>query len=122
MVKTVKHTLSKVKITKDATLDTLIACFLVTYRNTQHTTTSRTPAELLLNRVPRTRLSLVHPCTSQRLEQAAEMQVGDKQPRSSAVNDNVIVRDLHPNATDKCDWICEKGSYTCIRLYNFEVA
>ena len=101
MVKTVKHALSKAKVTKDATLDTLIARFLATYRNTRHTTTSRTPAELLLNRVPRTRLSLVHPCTLQRLEQAAEMQVGDKQPRSFAVNDNVMVRDLRPNATDR---------------------
>ena len=63
--------------------------------------TSRTPAELLLNRVPRTRFSLVHPCTSQQLEQAAEMRVGDKQPRSFAVNNNVIVHDLRPDATDK---------------------
>ena len=80
---------------------TLIARFLARYCNTRHTTTSRTPAELLLNRVPRTRLSLVHPCTSQRLERAAEMQVGDKQPRSFAVNDNVMVRDLRPYATDR---------------------
>ena len=29
------------------------------------------------------------------------MQVGDKQPRSFAVNDNVMVRDLRPCATDK---------------------
>ena len=98
MVKTVKHALSKTKVTKDVTLDTLISRFLAKYRNTQHTTT---PAELLFNRVPRTRLSLVHPCTSQRLEQAAEMQVGDKQPRSFTVNDNVMVCDLRPNATDK---------------------
>ena len=52
MVKIVKDALSEAKVTKDATLDTLIAHFLATYRNTQHTTTSRTPAELLLNRVP----------------------------------------------------------------------
>ena len=101
MVKTVKHALSKAKITKDVTLDTLIARFLATYRNTQHTTTSRTSAELLLNRMPRTCLSLVHPCTSQQLEQAAETQVGEKQPRKFAVNDNVMVHDLRPNATDK---------------------
>ena len=29
------------------------------------------------------------------------MQVGDKQPQSFAVNDNVMVRNLRPNATDK---------------------
>ena len=57
MVKTVKQALSKSKITKDATIETHIARFLASYRNTQHATTSRTPAELLFNRAPRTRLS-----------------------------------------------------------------
>ena len=118
MVKTVKHALSKAKITKDVTLDTLIARFLAMYCNTQHTTTSRTPAELLLSRMPRTRLSLVHPCTSQRLEQAAEMLVGEKQPRKFAVNDNVMVRDLRSNATDK--W--RKGIVTkVLGPLNYEV-
>ena len=66
----------------------------------------------------RTRLSLVHPCTSQRLEQAAEMQVGEKKPRKFAVNDNVIVRDLRPNATDK--W--RKGIVTkVLGPLNYEV-
>ena len=101
MVKTVKHTLNKAKVTKDVTLDTLISRFLATYHNVRHATTSRTPAELLLNREPRTHLSLVYPCTAERLEQTTEMQVGDKQPRRFAANDNVMVRDLHPNATDK---------------------
>jgi len=118
MVKTVKHALSKTKVTKDATLDTHIARFLATYRNTQHTTTSRTPAELL-NRMPRTRLSLVHPCISQRLEQAAETQVGDKQPRTFTVKDNVMVRDLRPNATDR--W--RKGVVTkVLGPLNYEVS
>ena len=98
MVKTVKHALSKAKITKDVTLDTHIARFLVTYWNTQHTTTSRTPAELLLNHAPQTRLSLVHPCTSQRLEETAKMQVSNKQPKSFVGNDHVMVCDLRPNA------------------------
>ena len=100
MFKTVKHALSKAKVTKDVTLDTMISRFLATYRNIRHTTTSRTPAELLLNQEPRTRLSLVYPCTAERLEQTIEMQVGDKQPRFST-NDNVMVRDLRPNATGK---------------------
>ena len=78
MVKTVKHALSKAKVTKNVTLDTVIFRFLATYRNTRHTTTSRTPAEFLLNREPRTRLSLVYPCTAERLEQTIEIQVSDK--------------------------------------------
>ena len=49
MVKTVKQALSKCKVTKDATIETHIARFLSLYRNTCHSTTSRTPAELLFN-------------------------------------------------------------------------
>ena len=101
MVKTVKHALSKVKITKDATIETHIAHFLATYRNSRHATTLWTPAELLFNRSPRTRLSLVHPCTPQRVEQSVELKVGDHQPRAFIANDEVMVRDLRPKAADK---------------------
>ena len=80
MVKTVKHTLSKCKITKDTTIETHTARFLASYRNTQHSTTARTPAELLFNRAPRTLLSLVHPCTPQQVEQTLEKHIGDHQP------------------------------------------
>ena len=73
----------------------------VTYRNTRHATTSRTPAELLFNRTPRTRLSLVHPCTPQRVEQAVELKVGDHKPRAFSVNDEMMIRDFRPNATQK---------------------
>jgi len=38
-VKTVKHALSKCKITKDTIIETHIARFLVSYHNTQHSTT-----------------------------------------------------------------------------------
>ena len=63
MVKSVKQSLSKSKFTKDATVETHIACFLASYCNTCHSTTARTPAELLFNQAPRTCLSLVNPCT-----------------------------------------------------------
>lgn len=101
MVKTVKQALSKCKITKDATIETHIARFLASYRNTRHTTTLRTPAELLFNRAPRTLLSLVHPCTPQRVEQTVEKHIGDHQPRHFSVNSDVMIRDLRPNATEK---------------------
>ena len=52
MVRTVKQALSKCKISANATLETHIARFLASYRNTRHTTTSKTPAELLLCRTP----------------------------------------------------------------------
>ena len=46
------------------------------------------------------------------------MQVGDKQPRSFSVNNNVMVRDLRPNATDR--W--RKGIVTkVLGPLNYEV-
>ena len=101
MVKSVKQSLSKSKFTKDATIETHFARFLASYRNTRHNTTVRTPAELLFNRVPQTRLSLVHPCTRQCLEQTVEKRVGDHQPRSFTINSDVLVRDLRPNSSTK---------------------
>ena len=104
MVKTVKHALSKRKVSTNLTIKTHIARFLASYRNTRHTTTSRTPAELLLCRAPQTCLSLVHPCASQRIEETVEKQVGNHPPRHFTVNSTVLVqdfRDLRPTATDK---------------------
>ena len=76
-----KQALSKAKVTKEATIETHKARFLATYRNTCHATTSRTPAELLFNRTPRTQLSLVHPCTPQHVKQSIELRVGDHKPQ-----------------------------------------
>lgn len=44
---------------QQALLNTLIARFLLCYRTTPHTTTRRTPAEMLLEREVRTRLSMI---------------------------------------------------------------
>ena len=76
MVKIVNQSLSKNMFTKDTTVETHIARFLASYHNTCHSTTARTPAELLFNRAPRTHLSLVHPCTPQCLEHTLEKASG----------------------------------------------
>ena len=78
MVKTLKQALNK--STKSDTMETKIAKFLTSYRNTPHSVMGRTPAEVLLGRSPRTRLSLIHPCMSQRLSVATEERVGDQSP------------------------------------------
>ena len=52
LVKSVKRALEKGKTTDS--LEMKIAGFLATYRNTPHTVTERTPAEILLGRAPRT--------------------------------------------------------------------
>ena len=51
--------------------------------------------------MPRARLSLVHPCTPQHLEQTIGKLVGDHQPRSFTINSDVLVRDLCPNSSTK---------------------
>ena len=92
LVKSVKKFLEKAE--KSASIQTKISQFLASYRNTPHTVTGRTPAEVLLGRSTRTRLALVHPCLSDRLTQKAEASVGDKHPRWFVINQQVAVRDF----------------------------
>ena len=58
MVKVVKTALAK---RTDGSLQTRLSRFLFLYRNTPHTTTGRSPAELLLGRPLRTPLDQLHP-------------------------------------------------------------
>ena len=99
LVKSVKKFLEKAD--KSSSIQTKISRFLASYRNTPHTVTGRTPAEILLGRSPRTRLSLVHPCLSGHLTQKAEDSVGSKQPRQFKVNQKVLVRDFRPHCPTK---------------------
>jgi len=74
---------------------------LAGYRNTRHSVTGRIPAEILIGRAPRTRLSLVHPCLSQRMTVATEEQVGSHSPRTFENGQEVYLRDLRLSATSK---------------------
>ena len=78
-----------------------IAKFLATYRATPHSVTGRALTELLLGRLPRTRLSLIHPCVSQRLSLATEQRVGNRSPRVFKVGQAVLLQDFHPTTTQK---------------------
>lgn len=49
-----------------------VDCFLFSYRNTPHTTTGKTPAELFLGFKPRTRLTLLKPHLSSTVEKNQE--------------------------------------------------
>ena len=53
-------------------IESKIAKFLATYRATTHSVTGRAPAELLLDRLARMRLSLIHPCMSNRVSPTTE--------------------------------------------------
>ncbi|RXN17967.1 integrase core domain [Labeo rohita] len=79
-----------------------LARFLFTYRNTPHTVTERTPAELFLKRQPRTRLSLLKPDVSDVVSkhQLQQQKVHDKKSKSLrafSLGERVLVRDFrHP--------------------------
>jgi len=89
MVKSVKQALNKAN--KQDTMETTIAKFLAGYRNTPHSVTGRTPAEILLGRAPRTCLSLVHPCLSQRMTVVTEERVGGHSPRTFEPGQEVYI-------------------------------
>jgi len=54
---------------------TNLSKFLFRYRTTPHATTGRAPCEILMNRLLRTRLDLIHPDTSHKVESAQARQV-----------------------------------------------
>ena len=64
-VQTVKTALKKA--TTGTSLETRISRFLFQYRLTPHTTTGVSPAKLLMNRTPHSRLDLLHPDVSSRV-------------------------------------------------------
>lgn len=83
-----------------------LARFLFSYRNTPHTVTERTPAELFLRRQPRTRLTLLKPDLSEtvvkhQLQQKKAHDRHTKPVRHFGEGERVKVRDFrHP----KCQW------------------
>ena len=74
-VRTLKESLSKNEQSGvRKTLRHQVDSFLFAYRNTPHTTTGKTPAELFLRRAPRTRLSLLKPSLKAQVEKKQEQQ------------------------------------------------
>ena len=88
MVRSLKQALNKAHRTDH--IESKIAKFLATYRATLHSVTGRTPAELLLGKLPRTRLSLIHPCVSQRVSLATSTDP----PEFSSGSSSTVVRFL----------------------------
>lgn len=72
LVQNLKKSLAKNRAIGGMTLEHCAANFLFGYRNTPHTTTGKTPAELFLKRQVRTRLSLLRPEFSQRMQNETE--------------------------------------------------
>ena len=76
MVKNVKQWLKKQG--KGTNVSCAVSDFLRTYRNVPHTSTNRTPAEIIFGCVPRTHLSMVVPSMTERLKEDLQPQDGFK--------------------------------------------
>ncbi len=101
-VQTFKAYMKKVP---DAPLRDNLSRFLFQYRITPHSTTGISPAELLLNRRPRSKLDLVIPNLTQKVRaKQLKQKIGHDQhalSRSFKVGDQVYVCDL----PSKKDWV-----------------
>lgn len=71
--------------------------FLLAYRTTPHTTTKRTPAEMLGRRL-KTRLDLVHPDASERIQRQSSGDIRTKSTRELSLGDSVMTKDYRHRA------------------------
>ena len=89
------------KRTAGANIQEKLSKVLFDYRITPHSTTGIAPSELLMKRRLRSRLDLLHPEVSKKVEAKQEKQKAEhdtSQPiRKFSVNDNVLVRNLPSN-------------------------
>lgn len=99
MVKNVKHWLSKTS--RDVRVGVVFSEFLHTYRNVPHSTTGRSPAQIIFGRALRTRLSFVLPCMSERVREKLQPQEGLSVPRLFVQGAPVWIRDFRPSASHK---------------------
>ena len=101
MVKNVKQWLSKQRC--EVRVGVALSEFLRTYRNVPHSTTGRSPAQILFGRALRTRLSFVLPCMSERVKEQLQPQEELSVPRAFSQGACVWIRDFRPNAP--CKWM-----------------
>lgn len=74
--------------------------FLLSYRSTPHSTTGKTPSEMIFGRRIRTRLDLVKPDLQRKISREAR---GCKTPRSFDVGDLVLIKDYR--SSQKGTWV-----------------
>ena len=101
MVKNVKQWLSKQSW--DVRVGVALSEFLHTYHNVPHSTTGRSPAQIVFGRALHTRLSFVLPCMSEKVRGQLQPQEGLSVPRLFIPGARVWIRDFRPNAPYK--WI-----------------
>ena len=94
-----KATLTHKQDKPGKSLQLRLSSFLFSYRNTPHTVTSQTPAELFLKSTPRTRLSLLHPNLAQHVEEhqtkvKQQHDAGRSKTRGFLPGDMILVRNF----------------------------
>lgn len=100
-VKTFKRSINAALLdikNKNTPVETLIARFLMAYRNTPHCTTNETPAKLMLGRTVKTRLECLK---SGGLDQSSNKQ-WRQEKREFDIEDSVMIRDYRK--VNKKDW------------------
>ena len=92
-------------------IETKLARFSLMYRNTPNSTTGQSPAELLLHRTLRTRLSLLKPSVYNTVTQSQAVQKEhDKKGRERQfeVNQQVLIENPKRNPKWICGMVVEK--------------
>ncbi|XP_062588413.1 uncharacterized protein K02A2.6-like [Saccostrea cucullata] len=105
-VRTFKQSMKNMA-SETGTLNQKLAAFLLSYRTTPHTTTSQTPGELFLNRKLRTRIDVVKPHLTDRIQRKSAPNLA-KKTRIFHTGERVMIRDYRGG---KVSWI--DGIITC---------
>ena len=99
MVKTLKNFLNKENKVSD--LSKSLDDFLLSFRNTPHTSKGQTPAEILFKRAPRTKLAMTKPSMKNRLKFKARAGTDPSEVRQFAKGEAAMLKDLRPGASNK---------------------
>ena len=83
-----------------------VSIFLLHYRTTPNSTTGKIPAELMLKRSPRTRLSILHPEADSELREAQSQQYGTASGRVRQLQPGMTVSVTNPRQDSRGKWLC----------------
>lgn len=96
---------SALKLLKDGSLETRIQRFLFDYRITPHGTTGISPANLLMNRQPKSRLDLVLPNLTKQVVDVQDKQKQQHDQHSKYRNFNIGDKVFTRNYNDPAVWL-----------------
>ena len=83
-----------------------VSIFILHYRTTPNSTTGKVPAELMLKRNPRTRLSLLRPEANSELREAQSQQCDTASSRVRQLEPGRTVSVANPRQDSREKWLC----------------